>query len=103
LVKPQGASSINRALLDLGARLGSLEGYLYAEERVEKKYLSGWIDNIKRQFAELPPEVRAELAGDYGEIWRKVAASLARVYDDQDPVRVRVREILSGLEKQGDL
>jgi hypothetical protein len=43
--------------------------------------------------------VRGELAGDYGEIWRKVAALLARLYDDQDPVRVRVREILSGLKK----
>ncbi|MGH7832098.1 MAG: hypothetical protein ACREQK_00490 [Candidatus Binatia bacterium] len=102
-MKPQGASSINRALLDLGARLGSLEGYFYAEERVEKKYLSGWIDNIERQFAELPSDVRVEVAGDYQEIWRKVGASLARLYSEQDPMTVRVREILSGLKKQGDL
>jgi hypothetical protein len=98
-VKPQRPSSIYRCLLDLGARLGSLEGYLYAEERVEKKYLSGWIDNIERQFAELPPEVRGEVAAACGDIWRKVAASLARLYGEQDPIAVRVREIPSGFQK----
>ena len=30
--------SVHRILFDLGARLGSLEGYLHGEEKVEKKY-----------------------------------------------------------------
>ena len=48
----------NRTLFDLGARLGSLEGYLYAEEKVEKKYLPNWMENIAREFGGLPAEVR---------------------------------------------
>jgi hypothetical protein len=33
------ALSANRLLFDLASRLGSLEGYLYAEEKVDKSYL----------------------------------------------------------------
>jgi hypothetical protein len=29
----------NRLLFDFAARLGSLEGYLYAEEKIDKSYL----------------------------------------------------------------
>ena len=31
--------SPNRLLFDFGSRLGSLEGYLYAEDKVDKSYL----------------------------------------------------------------
>ena len=86
--------SVNRTLFDFGARLGSLEGYLYAEEEVEKKYLPNWIDNIAREFGSLPAEVRREIAKDYMEVWRKVEALLVRTYGDSDPTTLQVKGIL---------
>ena len=90
--------SANRTLLDLGARLGSLEGYLYAEEQVEKKYLPGWIGNIEHEFESLPAEVRSEVVRDYREIWRKVAALLVRIYGEADTTTGQVKEILNRLD-----
>ena len=86
--------SVNRALFGLGARLGSLEGYLYAEEKVEKKYLPNWIENIAREFGSLPAEVRREIAKDYMEVWRNVEALLVRIYGDSDPTTLQVKGIL---------
>ena len=91
--------SVNRTLFDLGARLGSLEGYLYAEEKVDKHYLPGWIGNIKHEFEELPAQVRTEVARDYTEVWRKVEALLVRIYGDTDPTSLQVRALLGGLEE----
>lgn len=86
--------SVNRTLFDLGARLGSLEGYLYAEEKVEKKYLAGWIENIVREFGSLPAEIGGEIAKDYGEVWKRVEALLVKIYGDRDLTTLRVGEIL---------
>ena len=70
-------SSLHRSVFALGARIGSLEGYLYVGKDVEEKYLPGWLDNIKREFTELPPEAKQEIAGEYVEVVRKVAAYLS--------------------------
>jgi len=86
--------SMNRSLFDLGARLGSLEGYLYAEEKVEKSYLPGWIENIVGEFGSLPAEVRSEIAKDYREVWRKVEALVVRIYGERDATTLQVRGIL---------
>lgn len=89
--------SANRTLFDLGARLGSLEGYLYAEAQVEKKYLPGWIGNIEREYETLPAEVKGEVAHDYREIWRKVAALLVKIYGEADTTTGQVKRILDRL------
>lgn len=86
--------SVNRTLFDLGARLGSLEGYLYAEEKVGKHYLPGWIENILREFGSLPAEVKEEIAKDYTEVWRKIEALLVRIYGDGDPTTLQIKGIL---------
>lgn len=91
--------SANQTLFDLGARLGSLEGYLYAEEKVEKHYLANWIGNVEREFAKLPAEVRREIAKDYREVLRKVEASLAKLYGQDDATTLQVKAILSGLKE----
>ncbi len=57
--------STNRLLFDLASRLGSLEGYLYAEQKVDKSYLPNWIDNIDHEFKSLSAEVRNEIQSDY--------------------------------------
>ena len=90
----QDSMSMNRTLFDLGARLGSLEGYLYAEEKVEKGYLPRWIENIEREFGSLPAEVGREIAKDYREVWRKVEALLVRIYGDSDTTTLQVKGIL---------
>ena len=53
--------SPNRLPFDLASRLGSLEGYLYAEEKVDKSYLPNWLQNIDQEFRRLAVEVRKEI------------------------------------------
>ena len=47
--------SVNNLLFNLASRWGSLEGYLYAEERVDSSYLPNWLRNIEREFTCLSP------------------------------------------------
>lgn len=89
--------SLNRVIFDLGARLGSLEGYLYGEERVEKKYLAGWLQNIDKEFSGLPVETRSEIAGDYEEVIRKVVALLQKTFGDGDAETIRCKDMAARL------
>src|SRR5262245_62708958 len=75
--------SANRLLFDLASRLGSLEGYLYAEDKVDKSYLPNWIDNIDREFRNLSAEVRNEIQPDYLALLKKVGDLLHKAYGDQ--------------------
>ena len=83
--------TLNRVIFDLGARLGSLEGYLYAEDQVEKKYLAGWLQNIDREFSDLPVETQREIAGDYEEVLKKVVALLQKTFGDDDADTVKCK------------
>lgn len=89
--------SLNQVIFDLGARLGSLEGYLYGEERVEKKYLAGWLQNIDNQFSGLPLETQREMAGDYGEVLKKVLALLQKTFGDGDADTVKCKDMTAKL------
>ncbi len=89
--------SLNQVIFDLGARLGSLEGYLYGEERVEKKYLAGWLQNIDNQFSGLPVENQSEIAKNYGEVIGKVAALLKKAFGDEDPDAIRCKDMAAKL------
>lgn len=87
----------DRLLFDLASRLGSLEGYLYSEDKVERKYLSGWLQNVDQAFATLPAEVRAEIQPDYLELLRKVHALLRRLYGDRDEHTETIAAMIAGL------
>ena len=89
--------SLNQGIFDLGARLGSLEGYLYGEERVEKKYLAGWLQNIDNQFSALPIETRSEIAKDYAEVIGKVAALLQKTFGGEDPDAIKCKDMAAKL------
>ena len=89
--------STNRLLFDLASRLGSLEGYLYAEEKVDKSYLPNWTENIDREFKILPLEVRNEIQSDYVAVLKKVRELLHKAYGDQDPNTARIDAMLSGI------
>ena len=104
------ALSTNRRLFDLGSRLGSLEGYLYSEEKVDKSYLKNWLDNIEREFNQLPAGLKQEIEGDYLEILRKVEAlpldlprggelaePLKRLYGDKDADTLQVTRMIGTL------
>ncbi len=89
---------MNQVIFNLGARLGSLEGYLYGEERVEKKYLAGWLQNIDKEFSRLPVETRSEIAGDYEEVIRKVVALLQKTFGDGDADTIRCQDMAAMLK-----
>lgn len=94
------AMSNNRQIFDLGSRLGSLEGYLYSEEKVDKSYLKNWLQNIDREFNQLPQGLKQEIEGDYLEILRKVEALLKRLYGDRDADTVKVTGMIVTLKGQ---
>ena len=94
------AMSINRRLFDLGSRLGSLEGYLYSEEKVDKSYLKNWLRNIENEFSQLPAGLKQEIEGDYAEILRKVEALLKRLYGDKDADALQVTGMIVTLKGQ---
>jgi hypothetical protein len=92
--------SANRLLFDLASRLGSLEGYLYAEEKVDSSYLPNWLVNISREFNCLSPAVRDEIRADYLELLRKVEALLEKSYGDQDPNTLKIAAIIAAVESR---
>ena len=93
--------SANRLLFDLASRLGSLEGYLYAEDKVDKSYLPNWLGNIEREFDCLSADTRNEIGADYGELLRKVHALLRRLYGDQDGNTAKAAAMITDLSKEG--
>ena len=88
------ALSANRLLFDLASRLGSLEGYLYAEEKIDKSYLPNWIDNIDHEFNSLSAEVRSEIQSDYLALLKKVRDLLHKAYGDQDPNATKIDAVI---------
>ena len=90
--------STNRRLFDLGARTGSLEGYLYTEDKVDKSYLKGWLENIGREFQSLPSPDSAEVKDDYTEVLMKIHALLKRLFGDQDPHALSVEKMIRELK-----
>jgi hypothetical protein len=93
------ALSANRLLFDFASRLGSLEGYLYAEEKVDKSYLPNWIDNIDHEFKSLSAEVRSEIQSDYLALLEKVRDLLHKAYGDQDPNTAKIDAVISRIPR----
>ena len=89
--------SANCLLFDLASRLGSLEGYLYTGEKVEKSYLPNWLQNIDREFKNLASEVRDEIQSDYVTLLKKVRALLHEAYGDEDANTLKIAAMLSSL------
>jgi hypothetical protein len=89
--------SANSSLFDLASRLGSLEGYLYCAEKVDKKYLPNWLQNIDRKFLSLSPEIRDDIQQQYVELLQKVHALLGRLYGDGDENTLRIAAMISNL------
>jgi hypothetical protein len=89
--------STNRLLFDLASRLGSLEGYLYAEEKVDTSYLPNWTENIDREFKSLPFAVRNEIQSDYVGLLKKVRELLHKAYGEQDANTARIDAMLASI------
>ena len=86
-------------VFDLGARLGSLEGYLYVGKDVDAQYLPGWLGNIEKAFGELPPDARSECAAGFYEVMRKVAAYLEKLYGAADTNTVKATAIADAVKQ----
>ena len=93
--------SLHQGLFNLGARLGSLEGYLYGAASVEKHYLAGWLQNIDREFTGLPAAVAREIATDYAAVLAKVLKLLQRHFGEDDVDTIKVRTMVTGLRGTG--
>jgi len=76
--------SPQRLLFDLASRLGSLEGYLYAEDKVDRDYLPNWLRNIDAAYHCLAVEVKSEVRADYLALLHKVHNLLRDAYGSED-------------------
>jgi hypothetical protein len=88
----------NCLLFDLASRLGSLEGYLHAEEKVDRSYLPNWLRNIEQEFSCLSPQVRTEIRPEYLQLLQKVFALLRKSYGDQDVNTLKLAAMISAGE-----
>ena len=93
--------SPDRLLFDLGSRLGSLEGYLYAGEKVDKKYLPNWLSNVAAAYGFLAPEVRREIHGDYLALLHKVHNLLRAAYGNDDANTVKISAMIAATARAG--
>jgi len=84
-----------RLLFDLAARLGSLEGYLYAEEKVDKKYLPNWLRNIEAAYGCLSGETRNEILPDYLALLHKAHNLLRSAYGNEDANTVKIASMIA--------
>ncbi len=94
-------ASIYRSIFNLAARVGSLEGYLYVGKDVESRYLSGWLENINREFSELTHDARREISKDYLEVLRKITAYLERLYGEEDQNTRKANAMVAELKESG--
>ena len=86
-------------IFDLGARLGSLEGYLYVGKDIDPQYLPGWLGNIEKAFTALPPDARIECTAGFYQVMRKVAAYLEKLYGPADPNTVKAAAMVDAVKK----
>jgi hypothetical protein len=87
--------SPHRLLFDLASRLGSLEGYLYAEEKVDTKYLSNWLSHIESEYACLSEEVQKEIHSDYLALLHKTHNLLRATYGREDLNTVKITAMIA--------
>jgi hypothetical protein len=87
--------SPHRLLFDLASRLGSLEGYLYAEEKVDKNYLPNWLNNIESAHACLSREVQKEIQSEYLALLHKTHNLLRAAYGREDPNTVKITAMIA--------
>jgi hypothetical protein len=92
----------HRLLFDLASRLGSLEGYLYAGENVEKKYLPNWLRHIDSAYACLPKEVQTEVQPDYLALLHKAHNLLRKAYGREDPNTVKIAAMIASAARAAE-
>ena len=85
----------HRLLFDFASRLGSLEGYLYAEDKVDKKYLPNWLRNIEAAYGCLSDEVQKEIQPDYLALLHKVHNLLGDAYGHEDVNSAKIAAMIA--------
>jgi hypothetical protein len=89
--------SANRLLFDLASRMGSLEGYLYAEDKVDTSYIPNWLQNIEQEFEALSAEVQKEIRSDYIKVLDKIHELLCKTHGEADPNTVKAAAMISAV------
>lgn len=86
-------------MFDLASRLGSLEGYLYAEEKVDKKYLPNWLRNVETAYGVLSADVRREIRTDYLALLHKVHNLLRDAYGSNDANTQKIAAMITNVAR----
>jgi hypothetical protein len=91
--------SPQRLLFDLASRLGSLEGYLYVGEKVDRKYLPNWLRNVETAYGCLPGEIRIEIQPDYLAPLHKTHNLLRAAYGQEDVNTVKIAGMIAAVAR----
>jgi len=87
---------IYKDIYDFASKAGALEGYLYPKEKVDLKYIPGWVDNIVNKYRELPPEAREEFQELCNRTIGRALQSLLQYIGEDHEVIKKLRGIISG-------
>ena len=55
----RGGKDLYANIYDFAASAGALEGYAYEREGLDPAYLDDWVNNLVKQYQEIPEEVKA--------------------------------------------
>jgi len=85
-----------RELYEFAANAGAFEGYVYIPERVDRTKLSGWVENLVKQWNGLSPEVRTAIEPSTSLTLGRAIQSLRSGPGEDEVIIVRLKSILRG-------
>ncbi len=87
---------IYKDVYDFASKAGALEGYVYPRDKVDLKYIPGWVDNLLNQYEKLPPDVRDELQDLCNRTIGRALHSLLQYMGEDQEVIKKLRRMISG-------
>ena len=85
-----------RAIYDLAAKAGALEGYVYHQKNVDPGYLPAWTENLVNQYNALSTEIRAEIQEGCDETLGRAVQSLIPVLGEDHEVVKKLKGLIKG-------
>lgn len=87
---------IYKDIYDFASKAGALEGYLYPKDKVDLKYIQGWVDNLLNQYEKLPPDVKDEFQELCNKTIGRALHSLLQYMEEDQEVVKKLRMMILG-------
>ncbi len=87
---------INRDIYEFAARVGALEGYVYAKEKMEASSLTNWVKSVVNQYRALPAEVREEFQDLCDGTLGRTVQSLIPLFGEDHEMIIQLKTLVQG-------